>query len=68
MGLSIPALHFVGFKGDEFISAVRVFGKPDFFHRVFDARALAEFMDDDTIIFARGTANKFTPFTFDDSR
>ena len=24
------AVHFVGFRGDEFTSAVRVFGKPDF--------------------------------------
>lgn len=28
----IPALHFVSFHGDEYVSAVRIWGKPDFFH------------------------------------
>jgi hypothetical protein len=61
-------LHFVGFRGDEFLSAVRAFGEPDFFHRVFDRRAVAEFCDGDTVVFARGAEDRFTEFTFDDSR
>lgn len=61
-------VHFVGFRGDEFVSAVKVFGKPDFYHRVFDARAKAEFAEDDIVVFARGSEDKFSDFTFDDSR
>jgi hypothetical protein len=33
-------MHFVGFRGNEFRSAVKVFGQPDFFHRVFDHGAV----------------------------
>lgn len=47
------AVHFVGFRGDEFTSAVRVFGKPDFFHRFWDVRAQQEVQEGDTVVFAR---------------
>ena len=36
-------IHFVGFRGDEYISAVKVFGKPDYYHRVFDGRSREDF-------------------------
>lgn len=62
------AVHFVGFRGEEYHTAIKVFGLPDFFHRVFDKRAVAEFCEGDTVIFANGSENKPTPFTFDDSR
>lgn len=62
------SLHFVGFRGDEFRSAVRAFGQPDFFHRVFDVRAEAEFCEGDVVVFANGTEDRPTQFTFDDSR
>jgi hypothetical protein len=61
-------VHFVGFRGDEFASAVRTFGQPDFFHKVFDARAVAEFFEGDTVVFANGVEGRFSQFTFDDSR
>ena len=61
-------VHFVGFRGDEFASAVRAFGRPDFFHKVFDARAVAEFVEGDTVVFANGVEGRFSQFTFDDSR
>lgn len=61
------ALHFVGFKGNEYISAIGIFGKPDFFHRVYDNRAIAEFCEGDTVIFANGRENKFTEYSFNDS-
>jgi hypothetical protein len=32
------ALHFVGFKDDRVHNARRVFGQPDFWHRIFDRR------------------------------
>ena len=64
-----PCIHFIGFRGDEFISAIKVWGRPDFFHRVWDVRAQQEIAPGDTAIFARGT-DRDTPtkWTFDDSR
>ena len=60
--------HFVGFRGDEYHNAVKTFGAPDFIHRFFDPRAKAEFMEGDRVIFANETENKFTIFSFDDSK
>ena len=62
-------IHFVGFRGDEYLSAVKVFGKPDFFHKVFDDRVIygGEGGDDDIIIFANGADKKYSKFTLNDS-
>ena len=47
--------HFVGFRGAEYLSAVRVWGVPDFIHRGWDRRAQREIdPDTDTVIFAAG--------------
>lgn len=65
-----PALHFVGFRGDEYTRAVRLFGRPDFIHRHWDARAKfgGETAPCDTIVFAKGDEHQpIVPFTFDDS-
>lgn len=48
-------LHFVGFKDDRFLNAVRVFGQPDFIHRGWDLRAAREIAPDDTVVFAKGS-------------
>ena len=50
-----PALHFVGFRGDEFLSAVRIWGMPDFIHPGWDRWAQQEIHPTDTVIFASGT-------------
>jgi len=50
-----PALHFVGFRGDEYLSALRVFGPPDFVHIGWDTWARQEVMPGDVAVFARGT-------------
>jgi hypothetical protein len=47
-----PAVHFVGFRGEEYHSAVRVFGPPDVYHRVWDQRAQREVAPADTVVFA----------------
>ncbi|HEX8554172.1 MAG TPA: hypothetical protein VF695_05655 [Sphingomonas sp.] len=52
-----PAVHFIAFRGDEYTSAVRVFGPPDFIHIGWDVWARQEVMPGDTAIFARGTAD-----------
>jgi len=50
----VPAVHFVGFKGDEYWSAVKVWGKPAFIHRGWDNRAQREIHVSDTVVFATG--------------
>lgn len=47
-------VHFVGFSGDEYLSAVRAFGEPDFIHRGWDLRARREIADGDLVVFAKG--------------
>ena len=49
-----PCVHFVGFRGDEYLSAVRVWGKPEVIHMGWDKRARREIADIDTVIFATG--------------
>ena len=63
-----PCVHFVGFRGEEYHSAVKIFGLPDFFHRVFDPRASDDFAKGDTVVFANGAEDKFTVYNFDDSK
>lgn len=55
MGDRRPALHFIGFRGDEYLSALRVFGPPDFVHIGWDTWARQEVVPGDTAVFARGT-------------
>jgi len=48
------AVHFVGFRGEEYWSAVRAFGPPDYIHRGWDKRARRELADGDLVVFATG--------------
>jgi len=48
------AVHFVGFRDDRYLAAVRVWGKPDVIHMGWDRRARREIADGDTVVFARG--------------
>jgi hypothetical protein len=47
-------VHFVAFRGEEYWSAVKVWGPPDFIHRGWDLRARREIADGDTIVLAQG--------------
>ena len=49
-------IHFVGFRGDEYFRAVKVFGTPDFIHRNNDTRVLGggELGPCDTVVYANG--------------
>lgn len=62
-------LHFVGFKGDEYWRAVRVFGPPDFIHRHNDPRLRdgGEVGEDDIVVFANGREGRPHRFSFNDS-
>jgi hypothetical protein len=48
------AIHFVGFRGEEWRSAIKIWGRPHFIHIGWDRRAQREIMPGDTIIFAQG--------------
>ena len=61
-----PAVHFIGFRGEEYWSAVRVFGRPDFIHPGWDKRALREIAEGDVVIFAAGNPDKFAASNFAD--
>ena len=52
------AVHFVGFRGDEYVSACRVWGRPDFIHIGWDFRAQREIAPGDVVVFARGPADQ----------
>lgn len=65
-----PCLHFVRFDGpndQRLQGAVRVFGCPDFYHRLWDQRAKREIAAGDTIVFAKGDIDQaVTSFNGDD--
>ncbi len=50
--------HFVGFRGEEYHSAVKAFGPPDFIHRGWDKRAQREIDDCDLVVFAYGASDQ----------
>lgn len=64
-------LHFVRFSNlwdQHYSNAVRVFGRPDFLHRVWDTRARREIAAVDTVVFAKGDYDQSpSPFSHDDS-
>jgi len=52
--LGCQQVHFVGFRGEEYWSAVKVWGLPDYYHLGWDLRARREIADGDVIVFAQG--------------
>ena len=62
-------VHFVGFCGEEYWSAVKAFGPPHFIHRGWDLRARREIADGDLVVFARGPHDQaLRTKSFDDIR
>jgi len=63
------ALHFVRFSdAARYSAAARVFGPPDFVHRFYDQRCIAEIADGDVVIFAEGDDRQpINAYTYDDS-
>ncbi len=68
--MSRPLVHFVGFAGEEYWSAVKVWGRPDYIHRGWDRRACREIDPAvDTIVFASGPHDQaMREKSFDDYR
>lgn len=46
-----PAVYFIGFRGEEYWSALRVWGKPDHIWPKAAFRVLGECAPDDVVIF-----------------
>jgi hypothetical protein len=64
-----PATHFIGFRGDEYWSAVRIWGRPSFIHMGWDRRAQRDIADGDTVVFAHGSADQpIGPYNFPDTK
>lgn len=62
------AVHFVGFRGEEYWSAVRIWGKPGFIHIGWDRRAQRDIAPGDLVVFARGDADQsIGPYNFPDT-
>ena len=61
------AIHFVGFRDDRYWNAVKIFGQPDFIHRVWDTRGQQEVAEGDVIVFAKGEHTQPTRRSFNDS-
>lgn len=53
-----PVTHFIGFRGEEFWSAVKVWGRPHFIHILWDRRAQRDIAPGDTVVFAKGDADQ----------
>ncbi len=64
------AVHFVGFRGEEYVRACRIFGRPDFIHMGWDRRAWRDIDPEcDLIVFARGPHDQpFAERNFNDIR
>jgi hypothetical protein len=57
-------VHFVGFRGDEYARARRIWRGPAFIHRWWDRRARREIALDDVVIFATDDAETVQPCQF----
>ena len=62
-------IHFVGFRGDEYHRAIKVFGLPDFIHKDNDIRLRygGERHMDDVVIYANSSEGNPKDFAFNDS-
>lgn len=49
--MSNRTVHYVGFRGDEYVRAVRIWGGPVMIHKVYDDRVFTEVGSDDVVIF-----------------
>ena len=60
-------VHFIGFRGNEYHSAVRVWGLPDFIHLINDRRARGDMGPDDILIFGpKADPDVISDFTWQD--
>lgn len=60
-------VHFIGFRGDEYLSAVKVFGPPDFIHLIHDNRMYGDIGAGDILVFGpKANPNKISEYSWQD--
>lgn len=60
-------VHFVGFRGEEFWSAVKVFGYPNFIHSIHDHRMYGDVGPEDVLIFGpKANPDHISKFSWQD--
>jgi len=62
---NMRTVHYVGFRGDEYVRARRIWGGPAYIHKDYDDRVFTEVGDDDVVIF--GPKYKYTKWVWDAS-
>jgi hypothetical protein len=63
--LMTRTVHYVGFRGDEYARAYRLFGGPVYIHKVYDDRVFTEVGDEDVVVF--GPKYRYCPYVWDAS-
>jgi len=61
----VKVVHYVGFRGDEFIRAYRLWGGPAMIHKWNDDRVMTEVGDSDVVIF--GPKYRYNKWVWDAS-
>jgi len=62
-----PHVHFIGFRGEEYWSAVKIFGVPDFIHLIHDSRLYGDVGEHDILIFGpKADPNRISEFSWQD--
>lgn len=56
--MGVRCVHFVGFRGEEYWSAVKIWGLPHMVHMGWDKRAQRDIGEDDIVVFAKGDENQ----------
>lgn len=60
-------VHFIGFRGNEYWSARRVWGRPDFIHLIHDVRMYGDVADDDVLVFGpKADPDKVSEYSWQD--
>jgi len=64
---SLRCVHFIGFRGEEYWSAVRAFGPPHFIHLIHDHRMYGDVGPDDVLLFGpKADPNHISKYSWQD--
>lgn len=62
----VRVVHYVGFRGDEYVRAYRIWGGPVMIHKGNDPRVMTEVGPEDVVVY--GPKSNPTPWVWDASR
>lgn len=64
-----PHVHFIGFRGEEYWSAVKIFGAPDFIHLIHDNRLYGDVGENDILVFGpKADPDRISQFSWQDHK